>query len=44
MPSINSTEGSYAGIVIFLVFGAIMVNAVIMTASGAYHVYKEYST
>ena len=44
MPSINSTAGSYAGIVIFLVFGAIMVNAVIMTASGAYHVYKEHST
>lgn len=40
-PNINSMEGSYAGLVKLLIFTAVLVNAIIITASGAYNVYKE---
>ena len=34
-------EGSYAGLVKLLIFVAVLVNTIIITASGAYNVYKE---
>ena len=38
-PNISSMEGSYAGLL--LIFAAVLVNTIIITASGAYNVYKE---
>ena len=40
-PNISSMEGSYAGLVKLLIFAAVLVNTIIITASGAYNVYKE---
>ena len=40
-PNISSREGSYAGLVKLLIFVAVLVNTIIITASGAYNVYKE---
>lgn len=38
----NNMEGSYAGLVKLLIFTAVLVNTIIITASGAYNVYKEH--
>ena len=43
-PNINSMEGSYAGFAKLLIFTAVLVNAIIITASGVYNVYKERIT